>query len=106
MDEPLIEFLSLGNKFETASHVLQGDRNGNGTVSPFFIVILPWELIVLQIIPMAYYKSSSGLEKSQTPNVSLNNELRYFSVKLYLLNAALNPLIHSIQKIQKKIMEF
>jgi hypothetical protein len=102
MDEPLIEFLSLGNKFETASHVLQGNRNGNGTVSPFFIVILPWELIVLQIIPMANYKSSCGLEKSQTPNVSLNDELRYFS----LLYAALNPLIHSIQKIQKKIMEF
>ena len=55
---------------------------------------------------MANYKSSCGLEKSQTPNVSLNDELRYFSVKLYLLYAALNPLIHSIQKIQKKIMEF
>ena len=106
MDEPLIEFLSLGNKFETASHVLQGDRIGNGTVLPFFIVIPSWELIVLQKIPMANYKSSSGLEKSPTPHVSLNDELRYFSVKLYLLYAALNPLIHSIQKIQKKIIEF
>ena len=57
---------------------------------------------MLQKIPMANYISSCGLEKSQTPHVSLNDELRYFSVKFNLVYAALNPLIHSIQKIQIK----
>jgi hypothetical protein len=75
MDEPLIEFLSLGNKFETASHVTQWDRNGtvNGMVSRFFNVIPSRELIVLQKIPDTPTIPQNSNPKSQfwdyTPKV-------------------------------------